>query len=215
MLICSKNGQSIRLEMGLYASDTISLKNLVKVYLNDRDMYWSGFASIGCEDANIFQHKDYSIFYDVDLDKSYTESFATQLLAYVDHLLEGKIKNPAYMSNQPTQRFLGLLDNHQKSVVAAIIYRMKLRGGTMAVVGTRPFLSLEELAFLEECLQISPYLKKLNSAEILVKDFIPALQFAYPHILYRRIRLESLMDLNSRALAYVYDDVPKNVLDPN
>ena len=212
MLLCLQDEQSVKIEFGHYGQDSISLKNIMKVYVDDFDIHWSGFFPIDSECVNIHQQNQYTLlsYMSISLQDSY--QIAEKLLIHVDSILEKKIKNPSLKNNKSKQKFSSLFDAEQQATVAAILYRLKLNGGYSAVIGSRDFLSIEELIFLENCIEISPYLKRLHTARISTDDFAIAVRFAYRHILNKRMKFESFMDLNPKVLAYVYNDFPNSTI---
>lgn len=211
MKLSLEDGRLIEVKFGQFDAYTISLKNIIKVFLDGYDLSWSGFFPLDFdEDLNhetLFKQNQYTLLSHVNVSVKDSFDIAQKLLLHVDNLLESRVINPAVISAHSSLQYVSILDKKQQAVLAAIFYKFKLNGGYTAVIGTRPFLSLEELIFLENCLQHNPYLKQFGHI-ISVKDFIEPVRFAYQHILKKRMKFTSFMDLNSKALAYVYDDIP-------
>lgn len=207
MLFDLSDGGKLEVFLGCYETEIISLKNLIKIEVDGVDIGFSGFLPVSSDDEHSFMQRKYKLLESIQVGKRETTQIAVALKSHIAAILSGVVDNPTLNEKHKSPLF-SFFDTNQSAAIAAIIYNMKLRKGHSAVVWNEPFLTVEELVFLEGCLKISPYLKTKEAVDLTVADLAISVKAAYSEILRNRNGVDSLMALGGKELAVVYSDIP-------
>lgn len=203
-----ETGKTLNVITGCFKSDIISPKSLLKIDIDGADAGFIGFLPLDSADEHSYMQREFTALEAVSLTKKENKQIAKLFLEHVENLLtNGTVANPVFNESEG-QIGESFLTVEQTAAVAAILYSMKLRKGHKAVVGSEPYLSVEELIFIEDCLKLSPYLKSKGTKDVQVSDFSIAVEAAYREILKQRNGQESLVILGFKELQVIYSDYP-------